>query len=107
MRLSLTGRMSPQACFLEYQCPRSLLKESTGIRGRSRHNAAPATIANDVERYGIKIVPIDVQRSDWFSKLEELSEDGPCVRQTRTAKRVCLRPAAQSPSQPYSQAMYV
>jgi error-prone DNA polymerase len=35
----------------------------------------PATIANDAKRHGVKIVPIDVQRSDWFCTLEELSED--------------------------------
>ena len=35
---------------------------------------SPATIANDAKRHGVKIVPIDVQRSDWFCTLEELSE---------------------------------
>ncbi|HEV2619146.1 MAG TPA: OB-fold nucleic acid binding domain-containing protein [Acidobacteriaceae bacterium] len=34
---------------------------------------SPATIANDAKRHGVKIVPIDVQRSDWFCTLEELS----------------------------------
>jgi error-prone DNA polymerase len=35
---------------------------------------SPATIANDAKRHGVKIVPIDVQRSDWFCTLEELRE---------------------------------
>ena len=36
---------------------------------------SPATIANDAKRHGIKILPIDVQRSDWFCALEELGDD--------------------------------
>ncbi|WP_353067690.1 DNA polymerase III subunit alpha [Tunturiibacter psychrotolerans] len=35
---------------------------------------SPATIANDAKRHGVKIVPIDVQRSGWFCTLEELNE---------------------------------
>jgi error-prone DNA polymerase len=35
---------------------------------------SPATIVNDAKLHGVKIVPIDVQRSDWFCTLEELSE---------------------------------
>ncbi|WP_433975262.1 DNA polymerase III subunit alpha [Tunturiibacter lichenicola] len=34
---------------------------------------SPATIANDAKRHRVKIVPIDIQRSDWFCTLEELS----------------------------------
>ena len=36
---------------------------------------SPATIANDIKRHRVKVLPIDVQRSDWFCTLEELSED--------------------------------
>jgi len=35
---------------------------------------SPATIVNDAKRHRVKILPIDVQRSDWFCTLEELSE---------------------------------
>jgi len=35
---------------------------------------SPFTIANDAKRHRVKIVPIDVQRSDWFCTLQELSE---------------------------------
>ena len=48
---------------------------------------SPATIANDAKRHGVKIVPIDVQRSDWFCTLEELSEDD----RTRFAGRYAVR----------------
>jgi error-prone DNA polymerase len=36
---------------------------------------SPTTLANDAKWHRVKIVPIDVQRSDWFCTLEELSED--------------------------------
>ena len=36
---------------------------------------SPATIANDTKRHRVKILPIDVQRSDWFCTLEKLSEE--------------------------------
>lgn len=36
---------------------------------------SPATIANDAKRHAVKILPIDVQHSDWFCTLEELSEE--------------------------------
>lgn len=36
---------------------------------------SPATIANDARRHGVQIFPIDVEHSDWFCTLEELSEE--------------------------------
>lgn len=36
---------------------------------------SPATIANDARRHRVKILPIDVQRSEWFCTLEELSKE--------------------------------
>lgn len=36
---------------------------------------SPATIANDAKRHRVKIVPIDVERSEWFCTLEELSKE--------------------------------
>jgi error-prone DNA polymerase len=35
---------------------------------------SPATIINDAKRHGLKVLPIDVQRSDWLCTLEELSD---------------------------------
>ena len=35
---------------------------------------SPATILNDAKRHGLKVLPIDVQQSEWFCTLEELSE---------------------------------
>jgi hypothetical protein len=35
---------------------------------------SPETLANDAKRHGVKILPIDVQKSDWFCTLEKLSE---------------------------------
>jgi error-prone DNA polymerase len=35
---------------------------------------SPATIANDAKRHGLKILPIDVQHSEWFCTLEKLEE---------------------------------
>jgi error-prone DNA polymerase len=36
---------------------------------------SPATIANDAKRHGLKILPIDVQHSEYFCTLEELKEE--------------------------------
>jgi len=36
---------------------------------------SPATIANDAKRHRVKMLPIDVQHSDWFCTLEKPSED--------------------------------
>ncbi len=36
---------------------------------------SPATIANDAKLHGLKILPVDVQRSEWFCTLEELKPD--------------------------------
>ncbi len=35
---------------------------------------SPDTILNDARRHGLKILPIDVQHSEWFCTLEELTE---------------------------------
>jgi error-prone DNA polymerase len=35
---------------------------------------SPATILNDAKRHGLKGLPLDVQRSEWFCTLEELKE---------------------------------
>ncbi len=35
---------------------------------------SPATIVNDAKRHGLKVLPIDVQRSDWLCTLEELKD---------------------------------
>jgi error-prone DNA polymerase len=35
---------------------------------------SPATIANDAKRHGLKILPIDVQHSEWLCALAELKE---------------------------------
>ena len=51
----------------------------------------PATIANDAKRHGVKIVPIDVQRSDWFCTLEELSEDDRAKHTDSFAVRMGIR----------------
>ncbi len=52
---------------------------------------SPATIANDAKRHGVKIVAIDVQRSDWFCTLEELSEDDRAKHTGPFAVRMGLR----------------
>jgi error-prone DNA polymerase len=52
---------------------------------------SPATIANDAKRHGVKIVPIDVQRSDWFCTPEELSEDDRVRFAGRYAVRMGLK----------------
>ncbi len=52
---------------------------------------SPATIANDAKRHGVKIVPIDVQRSDWFCTLEELGEDDRARYAGRYAGRMGLK----------------
>jgi error-prone DNA polymerase len=52
---------------------------------------SPATIANDAKRHGVKIVPIDVQRSGWFCTLEELSENGRAKHAGRFAVRMGLK----------------
>ena len=36
---------------------------------------SPATIANDAKLHGLKILPIDVQHSEWSCALEELTEE--------------------------------
>lgn len=36
---------------------------------------SPETLANDAKRHGVKILPVDVQKSDWFCTLEKLSEE--------------------------------
>ena len=36
---------------------------------------SPATIANDAKRHGLKILPIDVQHSDWFCTLEDCIDE--------------------------------
>jgi len=36
---------------------------------------SPATIANDAKLHGLKILPIDVQHSEWLCTLEEVSEE--------------------------------
>lgn len=36
---------------------------------------SPATIANDAKRHGVRIIPIDVQRSDWLCTLEPQAQD--------------------------------
>lgn len=36
---------------------------------------SPETLANDAKRHGVKILPIDVQKSDWFCTLEKLNEE--------------------------------
>jgi error-prone DNA polymerase len=36
---------------------------------------SPSTIANDARRHGLKILPIDVQHSDWLCTLEDLDDD--------------------------------
>jgi error-prone DNA polymerase len=36
---------------------------------------SPATIANDARRHRVKILPIDVQLSEWFCMLEKLSKE--------------------------------
>jgi error-prone DNA polymerase len=36
---------------------------------------SPATIANDAKRHGLKIMPIDVQHSEWLCTLEMLRDD--------------------------------
>ncbi|WP_433984832.1 OB-fold nucleic acid binding domain-containing protein [Tunturiibacter empetritectus] len=51
---------------------------------------SPATIANDAKRHGVRIVPIDVQRSDWFCTLEELSGDDRTKYTGRFAVRMGL-----------------
>jgi error-prone DNA polymerase len=38
---------------------------------------SPATIANDAKRHGLKILPIDVQHSEWFCTLEALKGGNP------------------------------
>lgn len=35
---------------------------------------SPATIISDAKRHGLKVLPIDVQHSEWLCKLEELNE---------------------------------
>jgi error-prone DNA polymerase len=35
---------------------------------------SPATLISDAKRHGLKVLPIDVQRSDWLCTLEQLSE---------------------------------
>jgi error-prone DNA polymerase len=52
---------------------------------------SPATIANDAKRHGVKIVPIDVQRSDWFCTLEELSEHDRVRHAGRYAVRMGMK----------------
>jgi len=52
---------------------------------------SPATIANDAKRHGVKIVPIDVQRSDWFCTLEELTENDRARYVGRYAVRMGLK----------------
>ncbi len=32
---------------------------------------SPATIVNDAKRHGLKVLPIDVQRSEWLCTLEQ------------------------------------
>ncbi len=51
---------------------------------------SPATIANDAKRHGIKIVPIDVQRSDCFCTLEELSDNNRATHKGPFAVRMGL-----------------
>jgi hypothetical protein len=36
---------------------------------------SPSTLINDAKRHGLKVRPIDVQRSDWNCTLETLDED--------------------------------
>jgi error-prone DNA polymerase len=36
---------------------------------------SPATIVNDAKRHNVKMLPIDVQHSDWFCTLENLKEE--------------------------------
>ena len=35
---------------------------------------SPATLINDAKRHGLKVLPIDVQHSDWLCTLEKLSD---------------------------------
>jgi error-prone DNA polymerase len=35
---------------------------------------SPATLISDAKRHGLKVLPIDVQRSDWLCTLEQLSD---------------------------------
>src|SRR2546426_3611492 len=40
----------------------------------------PATIVNDARRHGLRILPIDVTRSDWLCTVEEDASAGVSVR---------------------------
>jgi error-prone DNA polymerase len=52
---------------------------------------SPATIANDARRHGVKILPIDVQKSGWFCTLEEINEMDRKTHVGRFAVRMGLR----------------
>jgi error-prone DNA polymerase len=52
---------------------------------------SPATIANDAKRHGVKILPIDVQESDWFCALENMSEEDRKLHTGAFAVRMGLR----------------
>ena len=52
---------------------------------------SPATIANDAKRHGVRIIPIDVQRSDWFCTLEAQSEKDNAVHTGPYAVRMGLK----------------
>jgi error-prone DNA polymerase len=42
---------------------------------------SPATLVKDAQRHGVRVLPIDVARSDWNSRLEPVEvEDAPAVR---------------------------
>ncbi|MFT4174774.1 MAG: error-prone DNA polymerase [Rhodocyclaceae bacterium] len=41
---------------------------------------APAQLVQDARRHGVRVEPVDVCRSDWFSRLEQLDMPRPAVR---------------------------
>ena len=43
----------------------------------------PFTLIKDAQRHGLKVLPIDVTRSDWFCTIEEETEEGTRGREGR------------------------
>ncbi len=52
---------------------------------------SPSTLVNDAKRHGLKVRPIDVQRSDWNCTLEMLNADERAKHSDPFAVRIGLR----------------
>ncbi len=52
---------------------------------------SPATLINDAKRHGLKVLPIDVQNSEWLCTLEKLSDKERCKYSDPFAVRLGFR----------------